>query len=267
MSDVKNQEMLDLMQFNFECTKGFLATYEGSVHDYLYVESEHMKDYYFTFLFTEQEITEEIIDQYTQRMRSIDRTASFVVLADSDNEHRCAQLGLTRRDPTVCMVMDVQIATRPSAKTDDKITIETQSIPFSQDFLDVFRASYVGNDDGVGYTLGEESIDAFRHARAITELEERVFVLKYDGVPVSIAQSSSHVSDGISFLYNVATHPDFRQRGLSRALLNYLLEDVHSLGITKMYIETEEDSPMATFYESLGFSTIGMTRIYTNDVP
>ena len=60
---------------------------------------------------------------------------------------------------------------------------------------------------------------------------------------------------------NVATHPDFRRRGVGESVLEYLKREAGDRGIESLYLEVRRsNSPARGLYEKMGFAVIGERR-------
>ena len=65
---------------------------------------------------------------------------------------------------------------------------------------------------------------------------------------------------------NVATHPDYRRRGLADAVIEALMEEARRRGIDALYLEVRRSNTAArALYEKQGFEVIGERRgFYSN---
>ncbi|MBI0030744.1 ribosomal protein S18-alanine N-acetyltransferase [Gilliamella sp. B14384G15] len=68
-------------------------------------------------------------------------------------------------------------------------------------------------------------------------------------------------------LFNIAIHPEFRQKGLAKELLNKLIEELLSLNsnkpIASLWLEVRKSNDAAIrLYHSLGFNQITIRRNY-----
>ena len=62
---------------------------------------------------------------------------------------------------------------------------------------------------------------------------------------------------------NVAVHPDFRGKGISRKMLNILMREAREDGVQAFTLEVRAGNGIAiNLYESLGFRTEGVRRGY-----
>jgi [ribosomal protein S18]-alanine N-acetyltransferase len=65
---------------------------------------------------------------------------------------------------------------------------------------------------------------------------------------------------------NLAVHPDFRRRGMARALLGAVLEDARRRGVGLAFLEVRPTNAEALgLYESFGFRVIGRRKGYYFD--
>jgi ribosomal-protein-alanine N-acetyltransferase len=64
-------------------------------------------------------------------------------------------------------------------------------------------------------------------------------------------------------LLNLAVAPAHRRRGIARALLDRVLEDLRAQGVGEVYLEVREsNAPARRLYETRGFRVAGMRRAY-----
>lgn len=65
---------------------------------------------------------------------------------------------------------------------------------------------------------------------------------------------------------NVATHPDFRRRGIAAELLGFLEKEAAERGIDSLYLEVRRSNTAAqSLYLKMGFSVIGERKgFYSN---
>lgn len=57
---------------------------------------------------------------------------------------------------------------------------------------------------------------------------------------------------------NVATHPDFRRRGIAADVLDFLKREAHKRGIDSLFLEVRRSNDAArSLYEKAGFTVIG----------
>ena len=82
------------------------------------------------------------------------------------------------------------------------------------------------------------------------------------GDPLSAFIICSKVEDESEIL-TIATHPDQRQRGLGRTLLDCMLQHLTEQGVKSLFLEVAEDNLAAqALYRRAGFSPIGRRPAY-----
>ena len=64
-------------------------------------------------------------------------------------------------------------------------------------------------------------------------------------------------------IYRIATHPDYRKRGIAYRLLDYAVKTEMGHGLESLFLEVRsENSPARALYKSYGFIEIGVRRGY-----
>lgn len=67
-------------------------------------------------------------------------------------------------------------------------------------------------------------------------------------------------------IHNVAVHPQYRRRGVARAMLNDIIESAAKRGIRRLTLEVRRSNESAqTLYRSLGFEVCGLRKGYYSD--
>lgn len=70
----------------------------------------------------------------------------------------------------------------------------------------------------------------------------------------------AHDVMGEVYITNVATHPDYRNRGFAKALINHLIESCRSEdGFVTLEVR-ESNAPARNLYSALGFREVGMRK-------
>lgn len=183
---------------------------------------------------------------------------SILVLDGSKNHETAKALGLELLDSSVIMELDIERDFAPRGMVPG-VTFKRERIPFSQEFIDVFRSGFV-NNDGFGYNLAEDTVDGLNVFREIEGMTEYAYLAYMDGKAVSIV-SFSVDEHNKAYINNVATDPEYRGQGISRALLEHSIEDVASMGVTTVGLYTEIGG-LESYYNSIGFESLGVVRNY-----
>ncbi len=89
---------------------------------------------------------------------------------------------------------------------------------------------------------------------------ENVGVVALDGDRVAAYGGMTAVLDEGS-VANVATHPDYRRRGLGRRIVDALQKEAISRGLLSVFLEVRVSNVAARrLYEQMGFSVIGVRK-------
>ena len=89
------------------------------------------------------------------------------------------------------------------------------------------------------------------------EVPARTVIAELDGEPASTALTA--VSDGVAVIYNVATVPEARGRGLGRLVTVAVLQEAHALGAGAAVLESSHMG--YGLYGRLGFQDVGRYRL------
>ncbi|ANU07568.1 GNAT family N-acetyltransferase [Paraurantiacibacter namhicola] len=88
-----------------------------------------------------------------------------------------------------------------------------------------------------------------------------------DGQPPAALEDTAgfvvtrHVS-GEEELLLIAAHPDYRGRGLGKAMMARALEAARARGTTRMFLEMRDGNPAERLYTAHGFTAVGRRRAY-----
>jgi ribosomal protein S18 acetylase RimI-like enzyme len=94
------------------------------------------------------------------------------------------------------------------------------------------------------------------HRRRISEaVPTRLFAAEADGKLV--AHTELYSENGVGQVENVATLPDYRNRGLARALVLRAVAESHAAGNDLTFLVADADDWPRRLYEKLGFETTG----------
>jgi ribosomal-protein-alanine N-acetyltransferase len=90
------------------------------------------------------------------------------------------------------------------------------------------------------------------HGAGFAVLDEQNRVLAYGGMTYAADEGA---------ITNIATHPDARRQGLGRAIVQALIQEATSFGLTELYLEVRtSNTPAIALYTLLGFETIGTRK-------
>jgi len=78
-----------------------------------------------------------------------------------------------------------------------------------------------------------------------------------------VAYSVHNWGAGEAHLLNLCVHPDFRQRGLGRLLLDHAIDHARGLDCLVMFLEVRPSNPGAMqLYQRRGFESVGQRPAY-----
>lgn len=94
----------------------------------------------------------------------------------------------------------------------------------------------------------------------------KVFGAYAGDVLVAYASVSVNRAAGELEVYNIATRPEFRRRGMARRLTRKLIEAAENLGLERALLEVRAGNiPARSLYEKLGFMEAGRRKAYYTD--
>jgi len=141
------------------------------------------------------------------------------------------------------------------------------------EFPDLVRARYATVDDldqlvPACAAMHKEEVgidplerDAAGYRERIRELiERRRAIVQTEGRIIAAKCEYSAVSDDAVQLMGVWTHPQFRRRGLARAMLREVCGHLFRKGKNVTLFVNDFNRPAVALYESMGFQRIGMNR-------
>lgn len=87
------------------------------------------------------------------------------------------------------------------------------------------------------------------------------FVALEGGSPVAYVIGTVIAPEGE--IYRIATHPDYRGRGIGYRLLSYATKSERGRGLESVFLEVRsKNAPAISLYNSFGFKTIGRRKNY-----
>lgn len=102
--------------------------------------------------------------------------------------------------------------------------------------------------------------------------KSEIFVLaEHDDEPVGFASYSATTTNGVAKLHKLYVLPNFHGKGLGKALLNFVTQEVLLLGATSLRLNLNRYNRAKQFYERNGFSVVGQEDVdignnyYMND--
>jgi GNAT superfamily N-acetyltransferase len=88
------------------------------------------------------------------------------------------------------------------------------------------------------------------------ELHHQFLIAELEEQPVGFASYSSISDDGVFKLHKLYVLPELHGKGLGKAFLDFITEDIISLGATTLRLNMNRNNKAKKFYEKNGFSII-----------
>jgi acetyltransferase len=104
------------------------------------------------------------------------------------------------------------------------------------------------------------------HLEALGEDDRVVVVAERDGHLVAMAHlapSRAANAPHRAEVQRVAVAEDARGSGVGRALMAAVEEEARARGLTLLWLTTHDGTPAATFYESVGYTRMGVMPAYS----
>lgn len=154
-------------------------------------------------------------------------------------QRAAAELGLTHRETLPGMAVRPGELVAPSANGHTIGLVAPDEIPAATEVL------------CVSFGMGKELLDGYLEACAKLE-EASWYVARVDG---EIAATSLGITiDGVTGVFNVATAPDYRGRGLGAAVTSRIVEDGFADGATLAFLQSSALGH--SVYRRLGFRDV-----------
>lgn len=136
----------------------------------------------------------------------------------------------------------------------------TGSGEVQDDFLKVFRKAFGEEQEDGSYEVGDDMLEGIRKIIREEELgfDRTSFVGYVDGEPVATGTLS--VKDGDGFMFNVASHPDHRGKGLGSAVSVRLKQEAERRGLDEVFIGTQPGTDVENFYRNIGCREVFKTK-------
>jgi ribosomal-protein-alanine N-acetyltransferase len=92
---------------------------------------------------------------------------------------------------------------------------------------------------------------------SLHEQDRLLVILSSESSIVGFCLFDKSIADSFAHLLKILVHPDWRNRGLAKKLLNSALDQLKNEGCTQLFLEVEEDNCAAKeLYSLLGFKVV-----------
>jgi GNAT superfamily N-acetyltransferase len=88
------------------------------------------------------------------------------------------------------------------------------------------------------------------------DLQHQFLIAELDEEPVGFASYSSISGDGLFKIHKLYVLPEYHGKGLGKALLDFITEEISSLGATSLRLNMNRKNKAKYFYERNGFTII-----------
>jgi diamine N-acetyltransferase len=126
----------------------------------------------------------------------------------------------------------------------------------------IWPAAYgeILSDDQLRYML-----NLFYSPTALREqmLEDKhsFLVVEEEEEPIGFASWSRSSADGVYKLHKLYVMPDRQGKGLGKAILDYIIDDIAPAGATVLLLNVNRNNKARRFYEKIGFAVTGKEDI------
>lgn len=250
------QENKDLISLNLNANKGF-GDVEISNEGSLFF-CEKVDDAFFRSFTSYVVLDEEKAENWENYFLKKNALPAFVVPFESENNEFLRERNYELLETTLWMksyLKDLNV------NSEQLSNIKKNQGLWSEEFLTVFQESYFENDD-IGYDLNNSFLDAYRSSYPQEKFIENHFIYYSDSRPVSIVATSLDIEMKQGMVFSVGTSKDQRRHGYSRTVCNAAIRNAFDLGIEELFLGTQINSPMETFYRSLGFNSQCSMNLY-----
>ena len=259
MSEVSYKQNEKEFRYFFESNnslfENYANNYEGDFEDYRILRCEYMKDPWSNLVIFNNDLDEIKINKLKEILKSENLTPSFYGPTESQTIELLEQMGAKPNYQIIWMKKDLKIVASGEKETSDRLKIVEIDSPNNSDYLKVFVSAYMEND-GIGFKLDDTYLKPYEKHRSQPRFHEIILIAYVDEVPVCISSLGiDNEKTEISVLHSVGTSNDHRENGYARELMSQCISIARSRGISTMYLGTIYNSPMQSFYESLGFES------------
>jgi GNAT superfamily N-acetyltransferase len=199
------------------------------------------------------ERVESEFDGFRHRMFWVDPTTPPVV------EGRLAMDGYQRQEMLV-MLLHGAIEGEANANEIRPVENETAGLAYvalhDRDWRE-YRDKMPGGAGG----YDEKTAEQMMRSRRSKSPPVRLWMAYVDGQPRAYCSSWGGI-DGVGMLEELFTHPDFRNRGLAKALIHHGVAEARSEGAGPVVIVASPNDTPKEMYAALGFRPVAVKRDY-----
>lgn len=243
-----------LLTFHFQCLQGMYFSEYALRDEGALLFSERITDPYYNFFAPQQssgiEAFDQVADEFTRRNR---RPAVYMtpLAREGYSADTWTAWGTDAWMTGSTSSLDCDGPSIPGLRVSE---IGTER---REEYIAVFNAAYSGDDPDDPYGQLEagyrEGLSAsFNHA--VPGYKKYYVLGEVDDTPVAVA--SLFTQGDLAGVYGVGTIPDKRGAGIGAAIMARLARLARSDGTSRVFLQTEADSKVERWYESLGYTEI-----------
>jgi GNAT superfamily N-acetyltransferase len=114
---------------------------------------------------------------------------------------------------------------------------------------------------GYDLTPAQQALDRRLARRAIVERRYHVYLAAVDGEPAGGAYRVD-AENGLTGLFGLATHPNYRGRGVGTAILRQMIEDARRNRDAPIFFTTDVGASVEDWYVRIGFTPLFLGRTF-----